>query len=375
MNDHTDPTGDRLAADLAAGLVALADAPAPVSRTDTAWVIRQGRSRLRRRRLGGLGAATAVVLGASVLGTALPDRTTAAPSSAAAGPTASSPVLPALGPDTGHDPLTVPAVFGWLPEGFDGVGYTIGFTGAPTEFGGKAYGPPQTGPEALPMNHQTIFLSVHPAGEAPPVGPDNLGRPQYRVDTRPVNGRPAYWLGRGPDDPTGTAGDYWLRWQAADGSWVELHGSYLSAADGVVDTLPRIAEKVTTGRQAVRLPFEVRDVPAGFTPVGVNLQLGAPAALGFPWSAGVTYRSGEDYLGVELRPDGEPATPLPEPRPVPAGTLSNAERCAVARGVKTCARATGSEDPFGATGGLAGWLERVTPLGTDQAGWTTDVVH
>ncbi len=102
MNDRTDLTEDRLAAELAAGLTALADSPAPLGRTDTAWAIRRGRSRLRRRRLGVLGAVTAVAVGASVLGATLPDRDTAGPQKAATGPAAPDPVLPALGPETGH---------------------------------------------------------------------------------------------------------------------------------------------------------------------------------------------------------------------------------------------------------------------------------
>ncbi|MEV0193644.1 hypothetical protein AB0I39_34625 [Kitasatospora purpeofusca] len=381
MNDRTGLTEDRLAAELAAGLTALADSPAPPGRTDTAWAIRRGRSRLRRRRLGVLGAVTAVALGATVLGTTLPDRGTGGPVKAATGPAGPNPVLPALGPDTGHDPLTIAAAFGWLPDGFGGASYTIGFSGAPTLFSGKAYGPPQTGPDALAMNRQTVFLAAYPADGAPTVGTDNLGQQQYRVDTRPVNGRPAYWVGRAPDDPAGPSGDYTLRWQAADGNWIELHGTYLRAADGVLDLLLRIADKVTTGPQAVRLPFKVQDIPAGFTQAGVNLHLGTEAADGYPWSAGINYRSGGNYVGLDVRPAVEPVRPSAGPGSVPApapttalpGVRTIPEQCTETQGVRVCATASPDEAPLGAAEGLAGWLNRLVPLGTDRSAWTTEV--
>ncbi|CAN3980924.1 hypothetical protein [Kitasatospora purpeofusca] len=379
MNHRTDLTEERLAAELAAGLTALADSPAPLGRTDTAWAIRQGRSRLRRRRLGVLGAVTAVALGASVLGATLPDRDTRGSVKAATGPAAPDPVLPALGPDTGRDPLTIAAAFGWLPDGFGGTSYIIGFSGAPTLFSGKAYGPPQTGPDALAMNRQTVFLSTYAADQAPTVGADNFGQQQYRVDARPVNGRPAYWVGRAPDDPTGTQGDYNLRWQAADGNWVELHGSYLRAADGAVDMLLKIADKVTTGRQAVRLPFKVRNIPAGFTQGGVNLYLGTEAADGYPWSAGINYQSGGNHVSLDVRPAVEPVSPSAGPGSVPKVVPSGfqvrpvPQQCTETQGVRVCATASPDEAPLGAAEGLAGWLDRIVPLGTDRSAWTTEV--
>ncbi|MFJ4097454.1 hypothetical protein ACIPYS_38320 [Kitasatospora sp. NPDC089913] len=369
MTDHSDRAEHRLAA----GLTALADIPAPASRMDTAWAVRQGRSRLRRRRLGVVAAVTTVALGAAVLGTTLPDRTTAAPLETTEGP--SNPVLPALGPDTGHDPLTVGATFGWLPEGFGGVSYAIGFSGAPALFSGKAYGPLQTGPNALPMNRQAVFLSVLPPGEEPTVGKDILGQQQYRVDAGPVNGRPAYWLGRGPHDPAGTGHDYRFRWQAADGNWLELQATYMRAEDGVTDIVPTIAAKVATGRQAVRLPFKVRDAPAGFTNIGTNLQMGAPAADGYPWYASLNYQSGNDYIGLDVRPDVEPAASELQPLPQadPSDDPTSVRSCVTAQGLRMCAGSAQGEAPFASTGGLAGWLDRLVPLGTDRSVWTTEV--
>ncbi|SDT75387.1 hypothetical protein SAMN05216371_4934 [Streptomyces sp. TLI_053] len=389
MNDRTDLTEDLLAAELAAGLTALADSPAPHGRTDAARAIHRGRSRLRRRRLGVLGAVTAVAVGASVLGATLPDRDTDGPVKAATGPAAPDPVLPALGPDTGHDPLTIAAAFGWLPEGFGGASYTIGFSGQPTLFSGKAYGPPQTGQDALSMNHQTLFLSVHPEAGEPVLGTDNAGQQQYRVDARPVNGRPAYWVGRAPGDPAGTGNDYRLRWQGDDGRWVELQGTYLRADDGVVDMMLKTADKVTTGSQAVRLPFEVRDVPTGFAQAGVSLHTGTGAASGYPWSATINFQSGNDHLGIDLRPavgpsarpENQRVTASPAPSADPSAAVSNvpdtgeppAQKCADTRGVRVCATSFQGEAPFAATGGLAGWVDRIVPLGTDRSAWTTEV--
>ncbi|KOV09519.1 hypothetical protein ADK60_41015 [Streptomyces sp. XY431] len=391
MNHRTDPTEDRLAAELAAGLTALADSPAPFSRTDTAWAVRQGRSRLRRRRLGVLGAVTAVALGASVLGATLPDRGTAGPQKAATGPATPDPVLPGLGPDTGRDPLTIAAAFGWLPDGFTGTSYTIGFTGAPTLFSGKADGPPQTGPDAQATNHQTMVLSILPGSGEPAVGTDNFGQQQYRVDARPVNGRPAYWVGRAPGDPAGTGHDYRLRWQAAEGYWVELGGIYLRAADGVVDMMLKIADRVTTGPQAVRLPFKVQDIPADVTQVGVSLYLGTAAGDGYPWSAHINYQSGDNHLSLDARPAVGPVPPTSQPEfqrvtapPTlnadansevsnePSTGSSSAQMCTDTRGVRVCAT-TWNEAAFTATGGLARWVDRLVPLGTDRSVWTTEV--
>ncbi|MFB7618438.1 hypothetical protein [Kitasatospora sp. NPDC056181] len=380
MNDHsapdhtdpglTDPTEARLAAELAA----LADAPAPAARMDTAWALRAGRSRLRRRRLGVLGAVAAVALGATLLSATLPGghpgRGAAAP---AASPTSAPNSLPPLGPDTGRSPLPVGASFGWLPEGFDGATYTVGFSGQPTAFQAKAFGPQQTGPDALAFNRQLIFLTLFAPGEVPTVGKAATGQQLYRVDAAPVHGKPAYWVGTGPDNPAGLGLDRDLRWQTADGRWAELHGSYMSDADDVLNKLHRVAEGVNVAPQAVPLPFKIHDVPAGFTPSGASFSYGPEASSGYPWSASVNYNSGSDQIAVSVQPDVPPAAGWDNP-PLPGATRQQQPTCVVASGLKLCATSFRGEAPFASVGGFAGWLGRFTSLGTDPAAWTTDVL-
>ncbi|AUY51520.1 hypothetical protein [Streptomyces sp. CB01881] len=376
MNDHTDPEHtDPTEVRLTAELAALADAPAPAARMDTAWALRAGRSRLRRRRLGVLGAAAAVALGATLLSATLPGghpgQVAAAP---AASPTAAPSALPPLGPDTGRSPLPTGASFGWLPEGFNEAAYNLGFSGQPDASQVKVFGPQQTGPNALASNRQLIFLTLFAPGEVPTVGTTPTGQQLYRVDAAPVNGRPAYWVGTGPDNPAGPGNDRTLRWQTADGRWAQLHGSYMSDADDVLNKLHRVAEGVKVAPQAVPLPFRIHDVPAGFTPSGASFYYGPEASVGYPWSASVNYNSGGDQIAVSVQPDVTPVTGWWD-SPLQAGaTQQQQPTCVVASGLKLCATSFQGEAPFASVGGFAGWLGHFTSLGTDPAAWTTEVL-
>ncbi|MFE2109407.1 hypothetical protein ACFXAF_26595 [Kitasatospora sp. NPDC059463] len=376
MNDLYDGSSSLSATEqrLAAELTALADSPAPTAVPDTSWSIRSGRSRLRRRRLAVLGAVTAVAVGAATLSTAWPEAGSGSGSAvqaAGSGSTATVPVGPRVGPDTGHDPLVVQATFGWLPAGFDAFVYNKGFTGQPEAAQAKAIGPKQTD-AATDFNRQLLFLTVYGAGVEPPL---DLGAGvglRYRVDTAPVNGRPAYWVGIAPGDPSAGGQDRTLRFELADGRWAELHASYVGAPDNVANMMAQVAAGVHAAPQAVALPFTITDVPPGLVQSGSSLDHGVEATRAYPWTASVGFTLNGKPITVSARPDVAPATTAPA---IP-GALQPPKTCRSSNGLKLCVSAMeDGEAPFASIGGFNGLLDRVTSLGTDENAWTTEVFN
>ncbi|WP_380279162.1 hypothetical protein [Kitasatospora purpeofusca] len=360
----TDRTNDRTDADqygtrLTSGLTALADAPAPASRLDTARAIRTGRSRLRRRRAGVLGAVTAAVLGASLIGAVLPFGNPGTPATYIAD---GAPALPRYGPDTGRDPMAAGAAFGWLPRGFDQLTYHSHPTKGRMSI--KALGPAA----ADKMLRPAIFLEVYAPGEQPPTV-------QFRepVATTEVNGKPAYWLGPQPGTPAADGGQRILRFRAPDGRWAELTTIYMDSFP-MEELLPRVAKGVRAGQQAAALPFTVENVPADYAPYGADFDLGLEAAAGFPWMVSLTYMLDQNYVTVVASPDVE-RDPAYAPEPPQPGQDTSPTRCKSQRGLRLCVGSPQGEEPFAAAGGLQGWLERVTGLGADPADWTTDVIR
>jgi hypothetical protein len=363
MNDDVETLGMELGA--------LADAPAPAPRLDLNWTIRQGRSRLRRRRLSVFGGVTAVAVLASTLALGLPaggrDGTSAGP--AAGGPPPVPAGSPALVADTGHDPLTVEAKFGWLPAGFDGIRYIVGSSGDPTTNLLRAEGTPPVGVEGA--SAPLIWLKIYPAGEVPPVGTWIRGGQQYQVPAPDVHGRSAYWLGSGPADGAGPGSDRYLRWETADGRWAEIMSAYLTDS-GTPDVLHQVAEGVQVGHVAVPLPFRIADVPAGATLLGVTYsQNGIISSQ--PWDVTIMYRLGDTMVGAVVSPDLPVVTPTSPPGG-PAMGKEAPHACTSTAGLKVCASWREGEDPYAAVGGPEGWLSRFTLLGTDQANWTADVL-
>ncbi|MFF7459511.1 hypothetical protein [Kitasatospora sp. NPDC008115] len=377
MNDPYDGSSSLSAAEqrLAAELTALADSPAPGMASDTSWAVRAGRSRLMRRRLAVLGAVTAVTVGAATLGASWPESPSGSTVAAASAATNTNPVGPRVGPDTGHDPLVVQATFGWVPAGFDDFTYNKGFSGQPEMSQVKVIGPKRAG-STDELNRQLLFLSVYAPGVEPPL---DLGSgPGYRVDTDPINGRPAYWLGTAPGDPSGGILDRTLRFKVADGRWAELHGSYMSDADNVADVLVQAAAEVQAAPQAVALPFTITDVPAGLVRSGSSLAYGPGSASGYPWTASVGFTLNGKPISVTAHPDTAPA-PAPKSLLTAPNGLSAAEvakACKSSNGVRICVSAgQDGEAPFTSIGGFNGLLDRVTSLGTDENAWTTEVLN
>ncbi|MER7708280.1 hypothetical protein ABTX81_35995 [Kitasatospora sp. NPDC097605] len=362
---HDHGTDNEYRARLASGLAALADAPAPASRLDTAWAIHTGRSRLRRRRTGLLGAVTAVVLGASLAGAVLPFGN---PDASTAPLTGGTSALPRFGPDTGRDPMTINATFGWLPPGFEQYMYDV----SPGKLSITALGP-ETG--AGDLLRGRINLAVYPPGQEPPV-PEmaSTGTKWYLIETAPVNGHPAYWRGTGPDNPVGLGGQRFLRFRVPDGRWAELTESNLESAP-LEEMLPRIAADVRTSRQAAALPFTLRDLPSAYALNSANFDVGLESAAGFPWMASLTYVLDHTYVTVVARPDtGRDPKQDPNP-PQPGAEVTPSGACKSQRGLRLCVGSPQGDDALAATGGPQGWLDRVTGLGADPADWTTDVIR
>ncbi|MFE4519882.1 hypothetical protein ACFRMQ_37605 [Kitasatospora sp. NPDC056783] len=374
MNDPYDGSSSLSATEqrLAAELTALADSPAPTAVPDTAWAIRSGRSRLRRRRLGVLGAVTAVAVGAATLSTAWPEAGSGS-TVQAAGSGSTAPARPRVGPDTGHDPLVVQATFGWLPAGFDTFVYSKGSSGRPDTEQVKVIGPKQTD-ATTDFNRQLLFLTVYGAGVEPPLDLGYEGGLRYRVDTAPVNGRPAYWAGIAPGDPA--AGDQMrtLRFKLADGRWAELHASYVGAKDDVANMMAQVAAGVHVAPQAVALPFTITDVPPGLVQSGASLKHSPGATPDYPWTASVGFMLNGKSILVGAEPDTAPAANAPTP-PVIPGAVPVPTTCRSSNGLKLCVSATGGEAPFASIGGFNGLLDRVTSLGTDENAWTTEVFN
>ncbi|MFC8452301.1 hypothetical protein [Kitasatospora sp. NPDC057223] len=360
MNNDVETLGTELGA--------LADAPAPAARLDLAWTIRKGRARLRRRRMSVFGSVTAVAVLASTLALGLPaggqDGTSVGP--AAGGPPPVPAGSPALVADTGHDPLTVEAKFGWLPEGFDGVTYIMGSSGNPTDNLVRA---DRARPAGEKGSESLIWLKVYPAGVLPPVGNWPGGGQQYQVPAPDVHGRSAYWLGTGPTDSAAPGSDRYLRWETADGRWAEVQWA-LSADDGTPEVLHRTAEGVLVGHVAVPLPFRVGALPAGATPLGVSYTQ-RDTYTGRPWEARISFQLDGVALDATVGPDLPEATPTVE---LPPGIHWIPQACVSATGLKVCATWLDTPEQYAAVGGTDGWLSRFTLLGTDPANWTADVL-
>ncbi|MFB6893684.1 hypothetical protein ACFCX4_30690 [Kitasatospora sp. NPDC056327] len=364
MTDRTDDRSDaeRYGTHLASGLTALADAPAPESRLDTARAIRTGRTRLRRRRAGAIGAVAAVLLGAMVAGAALPSGGPETPR-----PADGTTALPWFGPDTGRDPMTVDATFGWLPPGFDQFEYNAHPNRGRLDITVRGPKAASTG-----LLDPSISLALFAPGEQPPTPRRGQDVPSFLIDTAPVNGRPAYWRGTRPDNPTNPGGQRILRFLAPDGRWAELTAVYLDESVQEKE-LPRIAAGVRTTRKTAALPFTVTNLPPEYSSKDGYFSVGTAAAGGYPWMASLTYFLGDGYVTLVARPDVTPDPAYDNP-PQP-GQEASPSVCKIQRGLRLCAGSAQGDAPFAAAGGLQGWLDRVTGLGTDPAGWTTDVLR
>lgn len=316
---------------LAQRLDELAEAPAPPSRVDIDGARIAGRRRVRLRRAGVSGVAT-LVLASGLALTVLPRHGSADQPAGAAS----------------ADPLVTHASFGWLPGEILGVGYQVG-----------AHGDVAVARGATGLNTPYIWLSLYPAGHTPTLDRFPTGAAQLSAPAQQVNGRTAYWVTEDSADPT-NRGDAYLRWQLADGRWAELHAYNMKRAD-LTMTLHHVASTVTTGEIPVPLPIRISGLPHDLRLYEVDLNRPALQGRG-AWTLQLIYQADGVFVDIDVAPAGTASKP--------AGAA-----CTTARGLDVCVDAIGgAPPPVAAIGGVAGLLRRITPLGTDEREWTTEVL-
>ncbi|MGV9350956.1 hypothetical protein ACWDSD_40765 [Streptomyces spiralis] len=353
MRDQTD--------ELTQELYELAASAAPGNGIDVARAVREGRVRLRRRRFTALGTVAAVAAATAAV-SLLPTSSDRALRPAPAATQASA--FPALDPD----PLVAEASYGWLPADFNDVSYVLVNGRADVRVDGKVPDGGVLGP--------IVWLKVYPAGTTPSTGqPWYAGGPrQYRVEAPQVGGRPAYWVGTSPTTASAGGGDWYLRWQTADGRWAELHASSLQGADAQ-QILHRIAEGVVVARRAIPLPYRINTVPAGLRLGSVDFLEGPRMLPGehVPWSARITFQVDGMYFTTIIEPD-RPDSAKP-PADANSKIIQTKPICIRAHGLKLCTYSLYGVDAYRTVGGPKAWLKHFKLLGTEQQNWTTRVLR
>ncbi|PBC79536.1 hypothetical protein BX265_4340 [Streptomyces sp. TLI_235] len=364
-------SGSRSEQELVTGLAELAEAAAPPSGVDVYAAVRQGRSRVARRRTAVWGAAAAVLLVCSSVAAGVGGRSAApvGPAGPGGGPGPTPAVTPRAGTAhgsasggpvaDGFAPLSAEAEFGWLPASVKAVRYSAGGNGLLVQASGDAAG-----------GGMRFALRVYPLGETPQMELQPDGRTQtVRQDTAPVGGREAYWMVPGKGAAVAGAPTV-LRWRTPDGRWAELLSS--SVPQEQRETLPRqVAEKVTFGQRAVPLPVRLTGVPAAYAVIGGDLL--RPLSGPGDWSLRLTVSvSPTQSFSTTVVPVG--ADWLPRTRAVPgaAGTTDPAS-CRERSGLMLCVQ-IGANGALDAVGGAAGWLSHVTVVGADPASWERGTV-
>lgn len=355
-HDRThEPTAGELG-ELAEGLDGLAGSAAPGRGVDITRAMRDGRVRLRRRRLVTVGA-VAVAAAATTAVSLLPSAVGGTGKSAAIAPPASA------APTT--DPLVVEATYGWLP-----AGYQVNYLPSPGGTILRAEGEVPEGGSNAPI----IWLKVYPAGTTPSPGkPAYPGGPkQYRVEAPPVDGRPAYWVGKSPTIPWTSGGDWYLRWQTADGRWAEMQSVYLTGPDAQ-QTMHRIAGKVIVDRYAAPLPYRISGIPTSMKLATADL-FRSPSAARMrhaPWSTSVAFVVDGMTINTIVTPGKPPSTTSPSDPDL----LPGPERtCIQAHGLSACTESQDGVRAYAAVGGPEAWLKKFTLLGPDEHTWTTNVL-
>jgi hypothetical protein len=356
MYDRThEPAGDALD-ELAEELIQLAGSAAPGRSIDITRAMRDGRVRLRRRRM--VTVSTVAVAAAATMTVSL------LASGAGGAQRPAVPAPPASAPNSA-DPLVVEASYGWLP-----AGYQVNYLPDHGRTVPRADGGIPEGGSTQPI----IWLKVYPAGTTPPIGqPFYQGGPrQHRVEAAPVDGRPAYWVGEGPTTPWAPGGDIQLRWQSADGRWAEMDSSYLTGADAS-KTMHRIAEKVVVAHRAIPLPYRINGIPKAVKLSSADFDRSRSAVnKHVPWTSTISFTY-----------DGMPITTTVRPGPAPSRTTSAGpdsypepkQTCTQAHGLSICTESQYGVNAYHAVGSPEAWLKKFTLLGTDERAWTTDVLH
>ncbi|MFJ9523724.1 hypothetical protein ACIRPK_36575 [Kitasatospora sp. NPDC101801] len=356
------------------------DVPGPVSTVDAQRAQQDGLARLRRRRRAAVVATGVAVAVAATLsltlpgsgGKALGPTGTLSPSpvpSLSQSPSATrSPSAPpgsgtpapdqsqTAAPHAGRAPLTVEADFGWLPASSTTIRYQLSPNGMTVRAEGALGADPM-----VPF----FVLTAFPAGVTPPLTDFPGGSHPVKVPAPPVNGQEAYWVSS--DDPGYASGLNILHWKSPDGRWLELNSSYVPAADK--ERVPlRIAADVKPGHRPVPLPLRVDGIPSGFVLSSAGFRQGTGQDKG-TWTAELVHSAAPGlYFMTRVSPDAHHSQPGgPSTDPWGGG-------CKAADGVQVCVEFV-TPGTLDAVGGVQGWLDKVTLLGTDPAKWTADVLN
>ncbi|ROR44122.1 hypothetical protein [Kitasatospora cineracea] len=346
--------------------VAVEEAAAPPSRVDPALAALQGRAVLRRRRWTVVAAAAAVVLSAGSFAVLGPgggadpagprvSRQGASPSGGISAP-----------PVTRRTVLTAPARFGWLPDSVTAVEYRSGAGGSDVVAEVGAAGSAGWG---------QFVLTAFPEGVTPDVDPLIGTGDGQRIAAPPVNGQEAYWVSS--SDPAFAARMDLLRFRGADGIWYQLDSSGLAEADRQSVPL-RIAAGVVVGRYAPAMPLALSSLPADTVVTRASLRRTVNGQDLWRAEVGLQQHGSHDVT-VSAEPGGGDAYVPPNSQStgeaVPPGSVApmpDQAACSSGGGVRRCVREVqpGSD----ADASLTVWLDRVVSRGTDDAGWSVDVL-
>ncbi len=362
-------------------------ADAPPSTVDIGKARADGRRRTATARLTTIGGGVAVVAACALVVNTLGG---ASPAGKA------DPHSPAAGHAfTGTDPLTTIGRFGYLPDGFQTVGWNTG----------DAYGNAMRALTKPPTTDTTPRLLPGMLTLSKWDSPPKPSSANQTTTPTTVKGSPKAYIVTTPGDGPRIPADLRLFWQTASGSWFELGGNYSVQVHGAEQTalLTRVAESVAEQDAPVALPIHVEGLPKGVA-LGLAM-LNDPVVVGQGrFDAVLMYHTGgapnkDASFSISVAPvasaQGDPVTPnslaqppgapvMPadpqapqsgDPSGSPAGQASNA--CKDEKGLHICVHDTPANgvDTLASVGGPQGLLDRITSLGTDRKDWTTHVVN
>ena len=349
-------------------------ADAPHSTIDIGRARADGRRRILASRLAPIGGGVAVVAACALvvngLGGASPAKPQAGTSAAA-------------GHDfTGTDPLTAVAAFGYLPDGFQTAGHSVG----------PVYGNSVTArTKPLPWGHGTepAILSLGQSG-----GELWLQKYETKIAVTVAGSQKAYLITNPADLPTEPS-ELTLEWQTASGSWLSLAAQNQTMPDAAMKAqLLKVADSVTAADAAVALPLHVEGMPKDAvlaqvtleSPIevgqgGVSVGLSYYSGTATPDSASFTitaisagFSDGQVDPLTGLVSNSAPAASVPGAKPAP----STDNACKDAGGLHICVQESPGKtgvNPLASVGGVQGLLNHITSLGTNPANWTTHVVN
>ncbi|WP_457034197.1 hypothetical protein [Kitasatospora sp. P5_F3] len=338
---------------LAAQLTELAENAGAGRMPDVERARREGRGRMRRRRLAALGGAVALMIGVAALGVSFQRPTHGTPE-------------PATSSLSGSDPLITEVQFGWLPDwAVLGVGYASlnGENSASVQGEGEG-------------NQPRLSLSLEKPG-APSMPP---GMQWTQRDAPRVKGRPAYWLTPVPVDGITKAPnqELMLRWQTPNGRWAHLYGDLMPA--GLEETLLRVAADAKFGAWEVPLPVQLTGVTEPVGTAYLYLQRPEPDKA---WSVHMELKVGKEGIVLNAFPVADRPQPSPSaverqgkgsgssPDPAPTGQAPLAT-CRQDEEVRVCLSLGGRLSPE-QEARLKTMLNEIRLLGATPENWTTDV--